>query len=101
MPLSAVWTTAKEGGSIDLLPRDVARSYTRLYLQVDILQLASPFDAGGNEAISYVCRFSDGTLPCKPNLSQMTDEQLGEYSGLLTRYFTLLQEIGRASCRER
>jgi hypothetical protein len=51
MPLSAVWTTAKEGGSIDLLPRDVARSYTRLYLQVDILQqLASPFDAVGERS---------------------------------------------------
>jgi hypothetical protein len=49
-------------------------------------------DRAGDEVTSYKCRFSDGTLPCKPNLSQMTDEQLGEYSGLLTRYFTLLQE---------
>ena len=48
-------------------------------------------DRAGDEVTSYKCRFSDGTLPCKPNLSQMTDEQLGEYSGLLTRYFALVQ----------
>ena len=46
--------------------------------------------SGGDEVKAFECRFSDGTLPCKPNLSQMTDEQLGEYSGLLARYFTLL-----------
>jgi hypothetical protein len=92
VPLSAVWTTAKEGASIDLLPREVARSYTRLYFQADrVQQLAFDSDAGGNEVTAYECRFSDGTLPCKPVLSQMSDEQLGEYSGLLTRYFTLLQ----------
>jgi len=92
VPLSAVWTTAKEGASIDLLPREVARSYTRLYFQVDrVQQLAFDSDTGGNEVTAYECRFSDGTLPCKPVLSQMSDEQLGEYSGLLTRYFTLLQ----------
>ena len=92
VPLSAVWTTAKEGASIDLLPREVARSYTRLYFQADrVQQLAFDSDAGGNELTAYECRFSDGTLPCKPVLSQMSDEQLGEYSGLLTRYFTLLQ----------
>jgi hypothetical protein len=94
MPLSSVWTTAKEGAAIDLLPRDVARSYTRLYLQVDILQqLASPYEAGGNDVAAFECRFNDGTLPCKPDLLQMTDEELGEYSGLLTRYFTLLRVI--------
>ena len=98
MPLSTVWTTAKEGALIDLLPREVARSYTRLYLQVDLLQQMSlAADGGGNEVKAYECRFSDGALPCKPDLSQMTDEQLGEYSGLLTRYFTLLQVAkGRA-----
>jgi hypothetical protein len=92
VPLSAVWTTAKEGVLIDLLPREVARSYTRLYFQVDrVQQLAFDADAGGIEVTAYECRFSDGTLPCKPVLSQMSDEQLGEYSGLLTRYITLLQ----------
>jgi hypothetical protein len=92
VPLSAVWTTAKESASIDLLPREVARSYTRLYFQVDrVQQLTFDSDAGGNEVTAYECRFSDGTLPCKPVLSQMSDEQLGDYSGLLTRYFTLLQ----------
>jgi hypothetical protein len=93
LPLSAVWTTAKESASIDLLPREVARSYARLYLQTDRLQqMTWDSDRAGDEVTSYKCRFSDGTLPCKPDLSQMTDEQLGEYSGLLTRYFTLLQE---------
>jgi hypothetical protein len=92
VPLSAVWTTAKESASIDLLPRETARSYTRLYFHADrVQQLSFDSDAGGNEVTAYECRFSDGTLPCKPDLSQMTDEQLGEYSGLLTRYFTLLQ----------
>jgi hypothetical protein len=92
VPLSAVWTTAKEGALIDLLPREVARSYTRLYFQVDrVQQLTFDADAGGIEVTAYECRFSDGTLPCKPVLSQMSDEQLGEYSGLLTRYITLLQ----------
>ena len=90
--MSAVWTMAKEGASIDLLPRETARSYTRLYFQVDRLQqLTFDSDAGGNEVTAYECRFSDGTLPCKPVLSQMSDEQLGDYSGLLTRYFGLLQ----------
>jgi hypothetical protein len=90
--LSAVWTTAKEGALIDLLPRETARTYTRLYFQVDrVQQLAFDSDTGGNEVTAYECRFSDGTLPCKPVLSQMSDEQLGEYSGLLTRYFGLLQ----------
>jgi hypothetical protein len=92
VPLSAVWTTAKEGALIDLLPRETARGYTRLYFQVDrVQQLAIDSDAGGIEVTAYECRFSDGTLPCKPVLSQMSDEQLGEYSGLLTRYFTLPQ----------
>jgi hypothetical protein len=92
LPLSAVWETAKDSALIDLLPRETARSYTRLYRQVDLLgQLASASDTGESEITSYECRFSDGTLPCKPDLSQMTDEQLGDYSGLLTRYFGLLQ----------
>ena len=94
MPLTSVWTTAKESAAVDLLPRDVARGYTRLYLQVDVLQqLASPYEAGGNDVAALECRFNDGILPCKPDLSQMTDEELGEYSGLLTRYFTLLRVI--------
>jgi hypothetical protein len=91
-PLSTVWATAKESALIDLLPRDLARSYTRLYLQEDVLEkLAFDADAGMNDVKAYECRFSDGTLPCKADLSLMTDEQLGEYSGLLTRSFVLLQ----------
>jgi hypothetical protein len=94
LPLSAVWSTATASASIDLLPRDVARSYTRLYLQVDLLQqLAFAGNSEENEVKAYECRFCDGTLPCQPDLSQMTDEQLGEYSGLLTRHFTLTQAV--------
>ncbi len=94
LPLSAVWTTAKEGASIDLLPRESARNYTRLYLQVDqLLRFRLDAGTGENEVAAYECRFSDGTLPCKPNLSQMTEEQLGEYSGLLTRDFILMRVV--------
>jgi hypothetical protein len=40
----------------------------------------------------YECFFSDGTtLPCKPVLERMTNEELQEYGEALARYFSHLR----------
>jgi hypothetical protein len=93
MPSAAVWTTAKESALIDLIPRQVARRYSRLYMQIDLLMgVEVSRRERARDVEAYRCRFSDGPLPCVANLSQMTDEELGEYAGLLTRFFTSFRE---------
>jgi hypothetical protein len=93
MPFTAAWTTAKESARIDLIPQNTARKYARLYLQVDyLLGMETARRESGREVEAYRCRFSDGTMPCAPDLSRMTEEQLGEYAGLITRNFTHYRE---------
>ena len=93
-PVQAVWVTAKESALTDLLPKETARAYTRVYMQIDMLfaankDLVDAFSA----AQGYECFFSDGTLPCKPDLARMTNEQLEEYGEALGRYVSRLQTV--------
>jgi hypothetical protein len=93
MPSAAVWTTAKDGALLDLLPQEMARRYERLYLQVEYLkgrEIARREAGRLLEADS--CRFGDGTMPCVADLTRMSVEQLEEHAGLLTRYFTATRE---------
>jgi hypothetical protein len=91
-PLESVWVAAKESALINLLPKETARSYTRVYFESDMLITAN------NESIEalsvvqgYECLSGDGTLPCKPNLERMANEQLAEYGEALARYFLRVQ----------
>jgi hypothetical protein len=93
-PLETAWDTAKESGLIDLLPRETARSYTRVYHQIDLFSTANAETLAPARVVQgYECLFSDGTLPCKPSLTRMTNEQLEEYGGALAREFPYIQAV--------
>jgi hypothetical protein len=65
----------------------------RLYLEIDQLFTANKESRDANREVQgYECRFSDGTLPCKPELARMTNEQLEEYAGILARNFPSIQQ---------
>jgi hypothetical protein len=93
MPSAAVWTTAKDGALLDLLPQEMARRYERLYLQVEYLK---GLEVARREAARLLeadsCLFGDGTIPCVADFSRMSVAQLEEHGGLLTRYFTATRE---------
>jgi hypothetical protein len=94
LPLETAWDTAKESGLIDLLPRETARSYTRVYHQIDLFSAANAETLAPARVVQgYECLFSDGTLPCKPDLARMTNEQLEEYGGALARDFPYIQAV--------
>ena len=94
IPPQAVWTSARESGLTALLPRELHRSYTRLYLQFD---LAQRYELDRRDARSerngFVCLFGDGNLPCKPDLAAMSVDELKEYQVLSMKVFTRYQAV--------
>ena len=94
MPPQAAWTSARESGLTALLPREIQRSYTRLYTQFDLIlryeidRRNAVYDLNG-----FVCRFGDGTLPCNPELRAMSVEELKEYQTLSMKVFTRAQAV--------
>ena len=78
--------------NVDKSP-EIARSYERLYLQVEYLKgLEIARREAGRLLEADSCRFGDGTIPCVADLTRMSVEQLEEHAGLLTRYFTATRE---------
>jgi hypothetical protein len=86
-PSSSSWTTAKESALVDLLPREEAKFYDRVYFE---LQLYDGAYTNRNEIINEVnyfeARFAPVTLaPISPDLSLMSMEQLDQFSALLAK----------------
>jgi len=85
-PSSSAWTTAQDSEQVDLLPRDEAKMYDRVYYELklyDGVQI-NRAEAGRDETF-FLARFSPVTLaPLKPDLSLMSVEQLDQFSALLT-----------------
>jgi hypothetical protein len=77
---AAVWTTAKESGAIALLPRDEARTYTRLYRLHDVI-VGVDFEwrRSGTAMSGIEIRFSP-TPETPPDLAPMSAAQLDQLS---------------------
>jgi hypothetical protein len=86
-PSDAVWATAKESSLIELLPRERAEIFARLYRQNDLAAKESETLAAARyELISFEDRFDDVQTGSKPDLSAMTVDDLKEYFIVLTRF---------------
>jgi hypothetical protein len=86
MPSSSAWTTAQASALVDLLPREEAKMYDRVYYE---LKQYSDVQATRtdqiNEGTFFLARFGPVTLaPLKPDLSRMSVDQLDQFSTLLT-----------------
>jgi hypothetical protein len=86
MPSSTAWTTAQASALVDLLPREEAKMYDRVYYE---LKLYSDVQTTRGDQIReetfFLARFAPVTLaPLKPDLSRMSVDQLDQFSALLT-----------------
>jgi hypothetical protein len=86
-PSSSSWTTAKESTLVALLPREEAKFYDRVYLELQYYDNAYTIrNEVINEVNFFEARFAPVTLaPIKPDLSLMSVEQLKEFSTLLAK----------------
>jgi hypothetical protein len=86
MPSSSAWTTAQASALVDLLPRDEAKMYDRVYYELKLysdVQLTRADQI--REETFFLARFGPVTLaPLKPDLSLMSVDQLDQLSALLT-----------------
>lgn len=86
-PSDAVWATAKESSLIELLPRERAEIYARLYRQHDLaMKESETLAAARYDLISFEDRFDDVQTRSHPDLSLMTVDDLNEYFVVLTRF---------------
>lgn len=97
-PLASVWTTAKEGQLVALLPREQARFYDRVYRQLDTYEKAQSMQAETSiEVRNFEAQFS--AIPKKPwgrsypDLSRMSPEQLDRESALLIEQWAALARV--------
>jgi hypothetical protein len=86
-PSSSSWTTAKESELVALLPREEAKFYDRVYLELQYYDNAYTVrNEVINEVNFFEARFAPVTLaPIKPDLSLMSVEQLEQFSDLLAK----------------
>jgi hypothetical protein len=88
MPSSSAWTTAQASALVDLLPREEAKMYDRVYHELKLYSDVQEYrtDAGREENY-FLARFGPVTLaPLKPDLSLMSVDQLDQFSALVTNY---------------
>jgi hypothetical protein len=86
MPSSSAWTTAQASALVDLLPRDEAKMYDRVYYELKLYTDVQITRADQiREETFFLARFGPVTLaPLKPDLSLMSADQLDQFSTLLT-----------------
>jgi hypothetical protein len=86
MPSSSAWTTAQASALEDLLPREEAKMYDRVYYELKLYSDVQEKKGDAGRAETYfVARFGPVTLaPLKPDLSLMSVEQLDQFSALVT-----------------
>ena len=84
-----VWAAARDSSQLALLPSDLAELYEELYAQPGFLRdfTFDWFNAGGN-VDNFENQFPARTPSGHLVLTQLTPEQLTQYSALLTRYIT-------------
>jgi hypothetical protein len=86
-PSDAVWATAKESSLIELLPRERAEIYARLYRQHDLaIKESETLAAARFELSSFEDRFDDAQAKSHPDLTLMTVDDLNEYFILISRF---------------
>lgn len=86
-PSDAVWATARESTLIELLPRQRAEIFARLYRQHELAIKESDVLATARfEVVAFEDRFSDERVRKRPDLSLLTLDEQKEYSVLLTRF---------------
>jgi hypothetical protein len=86
MPSSSAWTTAQASALVDLLPREEAKMYDRVYYELKQYSDVQAIRQDQiNEETFFLARFGPVTLaPLKPDLSRMSVDQLDQFSDLLT-----------------
>jgi hypothetical protein len=91
IPSDSVWSTAKESELVVLLPRAEAEIYARHARQHDYLQdEANASIAVLTDILAFEDRFDDAGPMSTPDLSRMSDDDLAEYSRLLSRDLAVL-----------
>jgi hypothetical protein len=85
-PSSSAWTTAQGSALVDLLPREEAKMYDRVYFELKLLSDVQVIRSdAGREEIYFMARFAPVTLaPLQPDLSRMSVEQMDQFSALVT-----------------
>jgi len=86
MPSSTAWTTAQASALVDLLPREEAKMYDRVYYELKLYGDTQTTRSDQiREETFFLARFGPVTLaPLKPDLSLMSVDQLDQLSALLT-----------------
>jgi hypothetical protein len=86
MPSSSAWTTAQASALVDLLPREEAKLYDRVYYELKLYSDTQTTRSDtGREETYFLARFAPVTLgPLKPDLSLMSVDQLDQFSALVT-----------------
>jgi hypothetical protein len=86
MPSSSAWTTAQASALVDLLPREEAKMYDRVYYEMKLFSDVQDIRAtASREETFFSARFGPVTLaPLKPDLSLMSVDQLDQFSALVT-----------------
>ena len=85
-PSSSAWTTAQGSALVDLLPREEAKMYDRVYYELKLLGDVQVMRSdAGREETYFLARVAPVTLaPLQPDLSLMSVEQLDQFSALVT-----------------
>ena len=95
MPSSSAWTTAQASALVDLLPREEAKMYDRVYYELKLYTDVQEYRTeAGREETYFLARFAPVTLaPLKPDLSLMSVDQLDQFSALVTNDLVASREF--------
>jgi hypothetical protein len=99
-PSTTVWTTARESQLVALLPRELARAYSRVYLSESEAEATTVAWLEANTRVGdFTSRFGDRSSPATVNYAHMTDQDLDQYSALLSALFNRLGAQKRSYAR--
>jgi len=86
-PTDAVWTTARDGGTLALLPRGDAQVYARLYRLLNLVHDQWWVDSQDVEGVYAFSRKFGSQARNGPNLGGMNDAELARFQDLLDSWY--------------